>query len=359
MSLTRVISQMFDSLANGVGAISRNLANKLGERTSVADYDTFAHASAQVAVAGGTLYGGPGDDVAMQAMPPTNVTYQYDGPGGLNGLFSYNGADVEAKQFIHDHLRFNNDVGNHLLATKSVHTIAEGGTINGPARASVAHAVSLMKKGYGDGTAKGGEMDGIYLVVRQDQRDGVRADACGILIDAAFYDNDGFVGGIEGATQKNDKVTQAALSRLVYQIGCMDHAASQEIAYFASADYSEISYGLKLDGHISTGGYFSNYISCSNGSWDVFNINRNGEVTLRHDLSGTSMAIRVGTSGNFGVLNNAKTVELFTVFQNGGIRLAPQASAPTVAQGAVYFDSVAGKLKVCEDGVNWRTVTTS
>ncbi len=33
--------------------------------------------------------------------------------------------------------------------------------------------------------------------------------------------------------------------------------------------------------------------------------------------------------------------ELFTVFQNGGIRLAPQASAPTVAQGAVYFDSVA------------------
>lgn len=138
----------------------------------------------------------------MQAMPPTNVTYQYDGPGGLNGLFSYNGADVEAKQFIHDHLRFNNDVGNHLLATKSVHTIAEGGTINGPARASVAHAVSLMKKGYGDGTAKGGEMDGIYLVVRQDQRDGVRADACGILIDAAFYDNDGFVGGIEGHTEK-------------------------------------------------------------------------------------------------------------------------------------------------------------
>lgn len=39
-------------------------------------------------------------------------------------------------------------------------------------------------------------------------------------------------------------------------------------------------------------------------------------------------------------------------------RIMPSA-APAAAQGAIWFDPAVNKLKICEDGTNWRTVTTT
>lgn len=370
MSLTRILASMFDAVAVGAGAVARSLSDKLSERTSVADFDTFANASAQVAIAGGTLYGGAGDDVAMRAMPPVNVTYEYNGPGGYTGWFTYNGGDIKAKQFVHDRLPYNTDT-TKPVTTRAIQTIAGGSTVNGPVAGSFGQTISLMKEGFGTAAAKGGEMDGLYIVMRQDNRDGVAADGCGILIDVAAYDNIGFVGGIEGATSRISKTTQTITTRLSYQIGCMDFATSTEIIYYGKAVYSEIGYGIKLDCDLATGGFYSNYINCNNGHWDVFNINKNGEIRIGNDFGSSGVFIASDAAGTFSVRNNNQTVSLVSINQNGSlealatlkagdyIQFGTRSSAPAAVVGAVYRDSATGKLKVCEDGATWRTITTT
>ncbi|MBB4113474.1 hypothetical protein FHT80_002800 [Rhizobium sp. BK226] len=368
--LTRIASQMFDAVAAGAGAVARSLSDKLAERTSVADYDTFAHASAEVAIDGGTLYGAAGDDVAMRAMPPSNVTYQYDGPGGYTGWFHYNGADIKAKQFVHDRLPFNTDT-TKPLTTRAIHTIAGGSTVNGPVAGAFGQTISLMKEGFGTAAAKGGEMDALYIVMRQDNRDGVPADGCGILIDVAAYDNIGFVGGIEGATTRFRKSDNQIATRLSYQIGCMDFATSTEIIYYGKAVASEIGYGIKLDCDLASGGFYSNYINCNNGNWDVFNINKNGEIRVGNDSGSSGVFLASDPSGTFSVRNNNQTSSLLSINQAGSlealatlkagdyIQFGTRTSAPSPVAGAVYRDSATGKLKACEDGATWRTITTT
>lgn len=41
------------------------------------------------------------------------------------------------------------------------------------------------------------------------------------------------------------------------------------------------------------------------------------------------------------------------------IILTGQASPPDVEEGILYRDAASGKLKLCADGTNWQTVTSS
>jgi len=57
-------------------------------------------------------------------------------------------------------------------------------------------------------------------------------------------------------------------------------------------------------------------------------------------------------------LERASTVRTVTIPNDGKLIVDSQAADPTPVNGRIYYNSVANKYKVCENGV-WKTITTS
>ncbi|MGV1867234.1 MULTISPECIES: hypothetical protein [unclassified Rhizobium] len=71
-----------------------------------------------------------------------------------------------------------------------------------------------------------------------------------------------------------------------------------------------------------------------------------------------SLAVQVPTLSQFqGVLVNTDTAKAVSYMNS--IKLVPLAADPAPLQGLTYFNSVAGKMRICEDGSAWKTVTTT
>ncbi len=151
-----------------------------------------------------------------------------------------------------------------------VRAVAEGSSQNGPGPPRSAPRSRHSRKGFGTGTAKGGELDGLYVVVAPGQpahrragSDPDRGDGCGVLIDAAVHENVGFVGGLEGATygfcrtrSRTPNGNAAPTRRLAYQIGCTDTTTPASIGYFTSAAQGRHSAGLHIHSAEAAGAYF-------------------------------------------------------------------------------------------------------
>lgn len=273
------------------------------------------------------------------------------------GLFEYQGDDVEAFEGWCTHF-LDYNTSDHSYSAESIQVIAEGSSVNGPVRGSFAKTISLFKEGFGGPNAKGGELDSLYVTLRQDARDGVRADGCGILIDAAFYDNDGFVGGIEGATSKISKASQTVVTKMSYQIGCMDHSTSTEIAYYSKAMVGEISYGLRLDSAGPTN-FFSYYLMFCYSNHPVFSVGWSGNMKMGNASNLSTMTVRVEPDGMMAWVNSNETARLAWLDQAGnlGVRssldLSPQVVAPAIKQGRIWFNGTTGDLMICRDGATW------
>lgn len=383
----------------GAGSQPRPLDSKLTDILFREDYDTLANATAAVAASGGGVLNARGNlsDADASALLPTNVSLEQNGPEHKVSLFNANSA--RARKSLSSHLRFNDDTTAFQLSAFHVGVRAEGSSANGPAKASLGMSMRLVKEGFGAGTAKGGEIDGLYIVVRQDSprtgaqgaTDPNRGDACGALIDVAVYENVGFVGGVEGATSVLANATGQVSRRMSYQIGCTDTTTASSIGYFASASLGQHSAGMLIYNAEGSGGNFTNFIQCGTDTGTVFNIDRTGIVSLgRHVVGGTTsstrMNLRVNQNGALGFLNSSQTTEIALLSQTGQLTLAngltapnvtttgdvsagnavitkfvqfnKQSSVPAAVQGRVYQDAATGKLRVCEDGVNYRTIVT-
>lgn len=276
------------------------------------------------------------------------------------GLFNPSGSDLNANVADTQVVTY----GSGMRAGQGHQVLAGGSPTNGPLNGTFGQTISVFKQGFGTSSAKGGEIDGLYVVLRQDTRDGVQGDGCGLLIDAGFYDNAGFVGGIEGATTKFAKSNGAQVNRLVYQIGCMDHASSTEIGIFARVEIGEATAGMRLQSNHASGAVFTDFIQAHNGAFNAFRVDNQGVVT-QASPAGEFSGVRVNNGGTRAWLNNPANAELMTLDQAGNLsvlsslRVPPRTSAPPVQQGRIWQDAYTGKLKVCEDGVNWRTVVTA
>jgi hypothetical protein len=72
----------------------------------------------------------------------------------------------------------------------------------------------------------------------------------------------------------------------------------------------------------------------------------------------SSFAAQVSTLSQFqGILVDLGLGKAISYMNS--IKLVPLAADPTAVQGLVYFNSVAGKMKICEDGATFKTVTTT
>ncbi|MBB3938150.1 hypothetical protein [Aureimonas phyllosphaerae] len=249
------------------------------------------------------------------------------------------GDDVHAYGLTSVASPYNPDyaAGNYIAS--HVRHVAEGTEKNGPRGAAVGLGVSMQKEGFGTGTAKGGEIDALYVVLRQDSpRNGAagsvggsgdiipdRGDGCGILIDAAVYENVGFVGGIEGATTvlKNDGSGQA--QRISYQIGCTDTTrGNNSFGYFASATVGKVTGGLLLTSMEGAGGFFENFIQCNTDVGTLFQVDRRGlvsfgKLTNAGQTINPAMHMTLQADYSLGWINADKSVQLMNLNQNGDL----------------------------------------
>jgi hypothetical protein len=279
------------------------------------------------------------------------------------GLFEYLGDDVEAfEDWCTHYLDYN--TSDHSYSAESIQVIAGGSSVNGPVRGSFARSISLFKEGFGGPDAKGGEMDGLYIVVRQDTRDGVAADGCGILIDYASFDNPGFTGGIEGATSIISKTTNKITRRISYQLGCMDYATGEGAVLYGKAPQgvAPVKDGL----HLTTEGtnYFQYWLRFQTPDHTVYSLNKNGFEGLASFNSGSTVWRYVDSGGTLHFVNHNITVDLALLDQagnlklNGGVEadfidLPPLASAPAIKQGRMWMNAATGKLMICRDNATW------
>lgn len=240
--------------------------------------------------------------------------------------------DMHAQKLVQTASPFNANYEGGNISALHVRHVAEGTNKNGPRGAGLGASVSMFKEGFGTGTAKGGEIDGVYIVVRQDSprdnsqgiNDPNRGDACDILIDAAVYEQVGFVGGIEGATTVLANANGASTRRLVYQFGCTDTTTTSSIGLFTSAALGSHSAGLLIYGAESAGGSFDNYIQCRTDTVGIFNVDRGGTVSMGRRLNSGQMidlSVHMAVQADFSLawLNANKSASLLNLDQNGNL----------------------------------------
>ncbi|ASS55919.1 hypothetical protein [Rhizobium leguminosarum] len=282
------------------------------------------------------------------------------------GLFEYLGDDVEASEnWCTHYLDYN--TSDHAYSAESIQVLAGGSAVNGPVRGSFARSISLFKEGFGGPNAKGGELDGLYIVVRQDTRDGVAADGCGVLIDYAAFDNPGFIGGIEGATSMISKASSTVVRRISYQIGCMDYASGEGAVLYGKAPQgvSPVKDGI----HLTTEGsnYFQYWMRFQNPSHTVYSLAKSGIEGMASFNSGSTVWRYVDSAGTLHFVNNNMTVDLALLDQAGNLKLygsveadfldlPPTTSAPPIKQGRIWMNAVTGKLMICRDNATWTEV---
>ncbi len=294
------------------------------------------------------------------------VRYGKTDPMADARLFGREGAAADARAYrlteAASPFNPNYEGGNYIA--QHVRHVAEGTNKNGPRGAALGLGVSIHKEGFGTGTAKGGEVDGVYIVVRQDSprdnsqgiNDPNRGDACGILIDAAVHEKVGFVGLIEGATTVLANDGSGSKRRLVAQVACTDTTTEASTGYFAGAALGEHGAGLHVHMAEADGGFFRTPIYVGTERGQIFALNRDGSLSLgklrsNGDLVQNAMHLVVQDDFSFGIANASRSVQLLNLDQAGNLNVY----AGLAAKGLNVSGGVARILPSDAAGVsaNW------
>lgn len=313
---------------------SDDFAGEIAGKLDKVEFDQFEQETDEALALKADIVGGkvPSTQLPAPDLKPPVIFAKAD-PMQPTRLFAAPTAtpDMQSDKLLRAATPFNSTAGNYTA--NGIEIAAEGSAFNGPRTASLGLTVSAYKEGFGTGSAKAGEIDNIYLVLRQDgprvnDQDTFganRSDGCGILIDAAVYPGVGFVGGIEGNTSLLPTSGTGTTKAMAYQIGCMDTTTnSKATGFFTSAAKGDHAAGLFVYNAEANGGYFDNLIYCGNDQGQLFGVSRRGEVSLgRHTPGGATisnaMHLVVQTNASLGVLNANKSVQLLNLTQSGDL----------------------------------------
>jgi len=295
-------------------------------------------------------------------------------------LFARNPGDFDgrAKKVLSVRSRYNDDATDKVISSYHVRTLAEGGTRNGPQRATLGFSISTFKEGFGKGTAKRGEIDGLYIVVGQDSpRDRVTQDACGALIDVRSFEGVGFIGGIEGVT-RIFRADNSMRVQIGYQVGCIDTSVAGDplaVGLQLTAMNGLATQAIRLSSDTASNGAWSQFISANNGQKELFVVTGQGEITLAHGTAANRMTLAVNTQG-FLAFRNEAGAEVAVMNQNGALSLngtlrineaavsnslslaAVSRSVVPVAGGRLYYEAGTGNL-VYHNGSGWRVLSST
>lgn len=196
-------------------AAARSLTSKFQDDLSVKDFGTTVSSStllsavnaAQYTTAGGTVRM-PNGNYSAVSIPAdySNVSLSFDGPSVPVTMF----GEPPGNQFIAAVARKQMDSTSHAgLGHSSFHVEAhpKGSGLLGPLNADYALTIGHVKQNVGSGTEVPGEMDGMYIGVRNGGA--TQSDTTGFLADIANYGS-GFNALYEAAVSTFSGSTQTA-----------------------------------------------------------------------------------------------------------------------------------------------------
>jgi hypothetical protein len=190
-------------------------------------------------------------------------------------------------------------------------TAGVNGTIASNSSADIARVVNATKNNFSSGSAVNGEIDGLYIIVRQGGSG--LADAGGILVDVQSYDQGSFSCYIESTVNVS-----------VFGTGTVYQARSQ----WGGAGNSGATYGLNtvvdhgtmVDGNlvqVATGSAITHFMRLSNA-----NATQSGGATTTYDFLGTGQTQRAITVSLGANLNNVIVVDSVKVPNTNSDELA-------------------------------------
>lgn len=244
-------------LQSGTGAVATTMQTKMREDVSVKDFgavgdgttnDTAAVTAADLSVfnqGGGTLDFSNGTYSYTFFAPSYNVRYDFNGPS-VNGLKLGISATWSAASASLVYLS-----GAHTSVQKAhqiVKTVAQGSGVNGPGSADFGFVVDIEKKDLSSATAEIGEIDGIYIRVRNgtDTTDATpRSDCAGILSNVQAMDDTGFSAFAEAQSDILSRSTGLATKTTSIQLLPMNGLVDGEVG-------EKFSYGIVLTSKVGS-----------------------------------------------------------------------------------------------------------
>lgn len=225
-------------LPAGTGAVATTVQAKLRERVSVNDFGSASSAVAlQTAITESTGKTVSITDPSNTTAVPTTydtVVLDYTAEHDLR-LFTDTPCGT-AKRMLKGQTP-----ASHSGAMKSIFSVeaeSQGSGFTGPSNADYGITISQRKKGFaGVSAPTSGEIDGLYVVVRQD---GLRStttgaanssDASGILVDISNVDACGFTSAWEASTSNYSTSLGASEYSIQTQIGVITSNASPVASY--------------------------------------------------------------------------------------------------------------------------------
>jgi hypothetical protein len=236
--LRTAITSVIKFTQSGTGAVERTVDSKLKETVSVTDFGetvstTTVNQAAGIAASAKRTLRFPATTTLnfTFSQPPYNSSWEFEGvdlPATVVGgpttvrvgrptLTIYDGIQPDFRRSaFYDRV------------------VSKGSGVNGPARAAYVRELDIRKEGFGTGTCNRGEIDGLYIVVRNDRNisDSTSySDSGGILMDVDQMEGTGFACLMEGMTKTIDRSTFGIKKNINVQLAPMNEVPGAVYSY--------------------------------------------------------------------------------------------------------------------------------
>lgn len=315
---TNAINVAYDPA--GAGAVTTSAQAKLREIISVNDFGASNLTSSfteALAAANGRVVTIP-EANNTTALPASYSTALLEYQGEADTRLFSDTVDGTAKKLLKG--QFPSPHQNSRRSILGIEAQPQGSGLNGPASADCGMTVGVRKKGFAGLTRPDtGEIDGLYIVVRQDGPTGqpnagpLSSDASGILVDIQNTNDCGFTSAWEAVTS-NYNTTSAAIGYSINtQIGALIMNASPAPT------------GFGFIAGANAGSLNSAFYAIKSGT-GVWNYILEAPDSVSIDKFGAYVAYSTAwPSGSFSISRTADTANASTQFNHRGT-------------GALYFN---------------------
>ena len=325
-------------LPAGVSAVPSNVQAKLREVISINDFglstSSTALQAAITAAAGRTVTITDADNATAIPTSYSTALLEYTGQSATR-LFS-DTPDGVAKRLLKGQLPLSHSGSRYSVL--GVEAQPQGSGLNGPASADCGLTIGVRKKGFAEASRPPtGEIDGLYICVRQDGPIGqpnagpLSSDASGILVDIQNVNDCGFTSAWESVTSNYNTTSGNVEYSMNIQMGVL----------IMNASPAPTSYGYVVGANAGALGSAFYAIKAGSGSWDKI-LDAPGSVLI--DKFGAYTAFSIAwPAGSFEIKRTADAANASTQINHRGL-------------GALYLNCAeAGSIQFgTSNTVRWR-----
>jgi hypothetical protein len=313
------------TVADASIAPGAKLYNRIHDVVSVTDTSTTVTSSALASAVAAVQAGGGGllkMGCHSAIAPPSNyggVLLDYDGPNVPVTLFgeALGASYVGQKVFRYQDNTAHAGHGHSVLHVENK-PIGTGNI--GPTNADFGVSVSLLKQNFNTGSALAGELDGGYIVVRND---GSNSDTTGLLFDIGNY-GIGFNALFEGITSSfsGGVVTH----QIDVQCGVIDTRTNNQYGLVLSAFTGALTTAILLQSQTPGTSAWADFIQAFYSTAEVFRVDGTGRIWLTAAGGGNNVVLaNIGSA--FTISSNNAGSQILSIDQSGDLSISGFANA--------------------------------